>query len=49
MCEKMVANLVARRRSGKTIGGEDIGKFREKVGEEISLERRRKRRNRGKA
>ena len=31
MCEKMVANLVVRRRSGKTIGGEDVRKFGEKV------------------
>ena len=43
-----------RQRSGKTIRGEDVGKFGEKVGdtfwggEEISLERRRRRRRRAK-
>ena len=55
VCEKMVGNLVARRRSCETIRGEDVGKFREKVGdtlrgrEEISSERRIRRWRRGKA
>ena len=50
----MVVNLVGRRRSGETIGGEDVGKFGEKVGDtlrgrwKISSERSRRRRIRGK-
>ena len=46
---------MARGRSCKTIGGEDVGKLREKVGEtlwggeEISSKRRRRQRIRGKA
>ena len=35
VCEKMVADLVARWKSCKTIGGEDVGKFGEKVGDKI--------------
>ena len=31
--EKMVANLVVRRRSFKTIRGEYVRKFREKIGD----------------
>ena len=56
MCEKMVAALVARLCRGcKTIGGKGVWKIREKVGntlwggEESNSERRRWRRQRGKA
>ena len=55
MCEKMVADLVARWRGCKTIGGKNVWKIEEKVGdtlwggEESCSERRRWRRQRGKA
>ena len=55
MYEKMVVYLVVRRRGCKTIRGKDVWIIREKVGntlrggEESSLERRRWRRQRGKA
>ena len=52
MCEKMVADLVARRRCCKTIGGKDVWKVREKVGDtlwggEKSGSKRRRWRRRG--
>ena len=55
MCEKMVVDLVARRRCCKTIGGKDVWKIGKKVGdthwggEKSGLERRRWRRLRCKA
>ena len=35
MCEKMVVNFVARLRTSETIGGQDVGKFREEFGDTL--------------